>query len=172
VYPPGTVVETIQGSNNGNPENPARTPNASNNIILNSTNGNLTFANDPGNAHILNMTVSTSPILAYRAVEFTDAPPLPPMVITLTTADEYIAVEATNSGIIRLPDPATVATGEQFIVKDTFGLTGPGALDVKITIDVAGGGTIDQQPSKLIEGQYNSLRFIKGTAIANNYEVY
>jgi len=170
VYPPGTVVETIQGVNNGIIVDPPVSPDATNNIILNSTNGNLTFANGAGN--ILNMTVSTSPILAYRSVEFTDAPPLPPMVITLTTADEYIAVQATNSGIIRLPDPATVATGEQFIVKDTFGLTGPGAGDNKITIDVAGGGTIDQQPTKLIEGQYNSLRFIKGTAIANNYEVY
>lgn len=170
VYPPGTVVETIQGSNNSVLVAPPISPDASNNIVLNSKNNNLTFSYTAGN--VLDLEVSTSPILAYRAVEFTSVLPNPPTVITLTTDDEYIAVQATNSGIIRLPDPATVAQGEQFIVKDTFGLTGPGAGDIKITIDVANGGTIDQQATKVIEGQYNSLRFIKGTAIPNNYEVY
>jgi hypothetical protein len=66
VYPPGTVVETIQGSNNGILEVPARSPDASNNIILNSTNGNLTFTNGVGN--ILNLTVNPSPIISYRLV--------------------------------------------------------------------------------------------------------
>jgi hypothetical protein len=161
VYPPGTVVETIQGSNDGILEVPARSPDASNNIILNSTNGNLTFTNGVGN--ILNMTVSTSPIISYRLVTFDNTNP----TIDVTTADEYISVDARlGQGTIRLPI-AGVAVGEQFIIKDLYGV----AQANNITV-VANGGTIDQAASFVIAKQNESVRVILGSGIANNFEVF
>ena len=92
VYPPGTVVETIRGSNNGTlvplPPAPAISPDASNNIVLNSKNNNLTFSYTAGN--VLDLEVSTSPIISYRSVTFDNTNP----TIDVTTADEYISVDA------------------------------------------------------------------------------
>jgi len=161
VYPPGTVVETIQGSNNGTLVAPPVSPDASNNVILNSTNGNLTFSNGVGN--ILNMTVSTSPIISYRLITFDDSNP----IIDVTTADEYIAVDAqAGPGTIRLPI-AGIAVGEQFIVKDLYGI----AQTNKITV-VANGGTIDRAASYGIDKNNQAVRVIFGSGIANNFEVY
>ena len=168
VYPPGTVVETIQGSNVNTLVAPPISPDATNNIILNSTNQNLTFANGLGN--ILNITSSTAPIIAYRSVELL-ALPAPPTTITVVSTDMYIAVNVNGNGTITLPDPATITDGKQFIVKDTFGKTGPLPGDFQITINVAGGGTIDNALNVLINDAYDSLTFVKGSAIANNYEV-
>lgn len=165
VYPPGTVVETIRGSNNGTlvplPPAPAISPDASNNIVLNSKNNNLTFSYTAGN--VLDLTVSTSPIISYRVITFDNTNP----TIDVTTADEYISVDARlGQGTIRLPI-AGVAVGEQFIIKDLYGI----AQTNPITI-VANGGTIDRAVNKIINTNTGSVRVILGLGIANNFEVY
>jgi hypothetical protein len=113
VYPPGTVVETIQGSNDGILEVPARSPDASNNIILNSTNGNLTFTNGVGN--ILNLTVNPSPIISY-----VDIGGPYPRVYNASVTTEYISCDTSGLITINLPS-AGVAQGESWIIKDRTG---------------------------------------------------
>jgi len=170
VYPPGTVVEKIQGSNNGNLENPARTPDASNKIILNSTNGNLTFANDPVNAHILNMTVSTSPITNY--VNVTGAAVA--TEYTATTSNEFISCDTSAGGaVIKLPS-AGVSQGEFWTIKDRTGQSNfvnpPDAFTGAITIQpVDGSKTIDGAANVVINIAHKSVRILyNGT----NYEVF
>ena len=167
VYPPGTVVETIQGSNNGILEVPARSPDASNNIILNSTNGNLTFTNGVGN--ILNLTVNPSPIISY-----VDVGGPYPRVYNASVTTEYISCD-TNGGTITINLPsAGVAVGETWIIKDRTGQSNfvnpPDAFTGQITIqpvDVT--KTIDNAATKVINASFGSVRILyNGT----NYEVF
>jgi len=167
VYPPGTVVETIQGSNNGTLVAPPVSPDASNNVILNSTNGNLTFSNGVGN--ILNMTVSTSPIISY-----VDVGGPYPRVYNASTTTEYISCD-TNGGTIEINLPsAGVAVGETWIIKDRTGqanfVNPPNAFTGAITIQpVDGTKTIDGAANKVIRISYDSVRILyNGT----NYEVF
>jgi hypothetical protein len=155
VYPPGSVVETIQGSNNTTPVAPPIAPDAANNIILNSTNGNLTFANGAGN--ILNLTVSNSPTIAYTNVNATP--------FLATTVMEYLSVDTSALAIaIQLPTTG-VAQGEQFIIKDR---TGQANIN-NITITVEGGALIDNATPRILLLVNESVRVIfNGT----NYEVY
>lgn len=157
VYPPGTVTETIQGSNNGTLVAPPISPDASNNIILNSTNSNLTFSNGVGN--ILNVTVNTSPLLNYTNVAFAASP------YNALITDIYISCDLTGGAItIRLPNAPAV--GEYWIIKDRLGL----ANTNNITVTTVGGLlNIDGAPSYIINLAYGSAQFIfNGSA----YEVF
>lgn len=162
VYPPGSVVETIQGSNSGTLVAPPIAPDAANNIILNSTNGNLTFANGAGN--ILNLTVSNSPTIAYTAIVPT-ALPSPANPYNALITDEYLSIDTSIvASAIVLPTTG-VAQGEQFIIKDR---TGQANIN-PITITVEGGADIDLAPSRILLLVNESVRVIfNGT----NYEVY
>lgn len=162
VYPPGTVVETIQGSNNGVLV-ALTAPDAANNIILNSTDGNLTFTNGAGN--ILNLTVSNSPVIAYKAIDpdVITVPSSNPYVALIT--DEYLSIDTLNIVSAIILPTVGVAQGEQFIIKDRTG----NANVFNITITVAGGAFIDGAVSRIINGNLDSVRVIfNGT----NYEVY
>ena len=158
VYPPGSVVETIQGSNNGTLETPPIAPDATNNIILNSTNGNLTFANGAGN--ILNLTVSTSPIISYVAIVFADSP------YTSSVTTEFISCD-TNGGAITINLPsATVAQGESWIIKDRTGQANVNTITIQ---SLVGGKTIDTAASYIINLVFGSVRILYNGV---NYEVY
>lgn len=158
VYPPGTVVETIQGSNNGVLVAPPIAPDAANNIILNSTNGNLTFANGAGN--ILNLTVSTSPIISYVSIAFINSP------YTASVTTEFISCDTSGGAIIINLPSATVAQGESWIIKDR---TGQANLN-NITIQsLVGGKTIDTAANYIINAAFGSVRILYNGV---NYEVY
>jgi len=169
VYPPGTVVETLQGSNVGTLVAPPISPDGSNNIILNSTNGNLTFSNGAGN--ILNLTVSTSPITNYVGV--VGAAPVP-TEYTATTSNEFISCDTSAGGaVIKLPS-AGVSQGEFWTIKDRTGQSNfvnpPDAFNGAITIQpVDGTKTIDGAATKVINASFGSVRILyNGT----NYEVF
>ena len=172
VYPPGTVVETIRGSNNGTlvppSTSPAISPDASNNIVLNSTNNNLTFGYTGGN--VLDLTVSTSPITNYVSVVGAAVP----TVYTATTSNEFISCDTSAGGaIIRLPS-AGVSQGEFWTIKDRTGQSNfvnpPDAFNGAITIQSAvAGKTIDGAATKVINASFGSVRILyNGT----NYEVF
>lgn len=156
VYPPGTVVETIQGSNNGVLVNPPVSPDASNNVILNSTNGNLTFSNGAGN--ILNLTVSTSPVISYVSVNAS------PYTASITT--EYISCDTSAVAItINLPS-AGVVQGETWIIKDRTGQANANPITIQ---SLVGGKTIDTAANYIINASFGSVRILyNGT----NYEVF
>jgi|694.fasta_scaffold06999_19 hypothetical protein len=167
VYPPGTVVETLQGSNVGTLFAPPVSPDATNNIILNSTNGNLTFSNGAGN--ILNLTVNPSPVITYVDV---GAPY--PRIYNASVATEYISCD-TNGGTITINLPsAGVAVGETWIIKDRTGQANytnpPEAFNGQITIQsLVGGKTIDGSANYIINASFGSVRILyNGT----NYEVF
>jgi hypothetical protein len=158
VYPPGTVVETIQGSNDGILEVPARSPDASNNIILNSTNGNLTFTNGVGN--ILNLTVNPSPIISY-----VDIGGPYPRVYNASVTTEYISCDTSGLITINLPS-AGVAQGESWIIKDRTGQANVNNITIQ---SLVGGKTIDTAANYIINTTFGSVRILyNGT----NYEVY
>jgi hypothetical protein len=166
VYPPGTVVETLQGSNVGTLVAPPVSPDATNNIILNSTNGNLTFSNGAGN--ILNLTVNPSPIISYVAIAFANSP------YTASVTTEFISCDTSGGPItINLPS-AGVAVGETWIIKDRTGQANytnpPEAFDGQITIQsLVGGKTIDGSANYIINASFGSVRILyNGT----NYEVF
>ena len=158
VYPPGTVTESIQGSNNGTLVAPPISPDASNNIILNSTNGNLTFSNGVGN--ILNMTVSTSPIIAYVSINNTNSP------YTAAVTTEYISCDTSGGAItINLPS-ASVSQGESWTIKDRTGNANTNNITIQ---SLVGGKTIDTAANFIINASFQSVTILyNGT----NFEVY
>ena len=158
VYPPGTVVETLQGSNVGTLVAPPISPDATNNIILNSTNGNLTFSNGAGN--ILNLTVNASPIISYVAIAFANSP------YTASVTTEFISCDTSGGAItINLPS-AGVAQGESWIIKDRTGQANINPITIQ---SLVGGKTIDTAANYIINASFGSVRILyNGT----NYEVY
>lgn len=156
VYPPGTVVETIQGSNNSVLVAPPVSPDASNNVILNSTNANLTFSNGVGN--ILNLTVSTSPFVSYVNV-------VGPTTYNASTTTEFISCD-TSGGAITVILPNNAAQGETFVIKDRTG----NANTNNITIQVDGFGVnalgIDDAALQTINANYGSFRVLCNAATA------
>lgn len=158
VYPPGTVVETIQGSNSSVLVAPPISPDGTNNIILNSTNGNLTFSNGVGN--ILNMTVSTSPIVAYVSINNTNSP------YTAAVTTEFISCDTSGGAItINLPS-AGVAQGECWTIKDRTGDANTNNITIQ---SLVGGKTIDTAPTFVINASFGSVQILyNGT----NYEVF
>ena len=158
VYPPGTVVETIQGSNAGMLEVPPVSPDASNNVILNSTNGNLTFSNGAGN--ILNLTVNPSPIISY-----VDVGGPYPRIYNASVTTEYISCDTSGLITINLPS-AGVAQGESWIIKDRTGQANVNNITIQ---SLVGGKTIDTAANYIINASFGSVRILyNGT----NYEVY
>jgi hypothetical protein len=158
VYPPGSVVETIQGSNNGTLETPPIAPDAANNIILNSTNGNLTFANGAGN--ILNLTVSASPIISYVQIAFIDS------AYTASVTTEFISCDTSGGAIIINLPSATVAQGESWIIKDRIGNANLNNITIQ---SLVGGKTIDTAANYIINAAFGSVRILYNGV---NYEVY
>lgn len=158
VYPPGTVVETLQGSNVGTLVAPPVSPDATNNIILNSTNGNLTFSNGAGN--ILNLTVNPSPIISY-----VDVGGPYPRNYNASVTTEYISCDTSGLITINLPS-AGVAQGESWIIKDRTGQANVNNITIQ---SLVGGKTIDTAANYIINASFGSVRILyNGT----NYEVY
>jgi hypothetical protein len=158
VYPPGTVVETIQGSNSSVLVAPPISPDGTNNIILNSTNGNLTFSNGVGN--ILNMTVSTSPIVSYVSINNTNSP------YTAAATTEYISCDTSGGAIIINLPSAGVAQGECWTIKDRTGDANTNNITIQ---SLVGGKTIDTAPTFVINLSFGSVQIIyNGT----NFEVF
>ena len=158
VYPPGTVVETLQGSNVGTLVAPPISPDATNNIILNSTNGNLTFSNGAGN--ILNLTVNPSPIISY-----VDVGGPYPRIYNASVTTEYISCDTSGLITINLPS-AGVVQGESWIIKDRTGQANINPITIQ---SLVGGKTIDTAANYIINASFGSVRILyNGT----NYEVY
>lgn len=156
VYPPGTVVETIQGVNNGIIVDPPVSPDASNNVILNSTNGNLTFANGAGN--ILNMTVSTSPIISYVNV-------VGPTTYTASVTTEFISCD-TSGGAITVILPNNAAQGETFVIKDRTGNANANNITIQVDGFLINAFVIDEAPLQTINEDYKSFRVLCNGATA------
>lgn len=168
VYPPGTVVETLQGSNVGTLVAPPISPDATNNIILNSTNGNLTFSNGAGN--ILNLTVSTSPFVSYVNV-------VGPITYNASTTTEFISCD-TSGGAITVILPNNAAQGETFIIKDRTGNANANNITIQVDGFVLNAFGIDDAALQTINANYGSLRVLCNAAtsappaIVTLYEVF
>ena len=162
VYPPGTVVETIRGSNNGTlvplPPAPAISPDASNNIVLNSTNNNLTFSYTAGN--VLDLTVSTSPFVSYVNV-------VGPTTYIASTTTEFISCD-TSGGAITVILPNNAAQGETFIIKDRTGNANVNNITIQVDGFVLTGFTIDNlvDQTRIINTSTQSLRLLCNGATA------
>lgn len=156
VYPPGTVVETIQGYNGNMPVNPPVSPDVSNNIILKSTNNNLTFANGAGN--ILEMTVSTSPFVSYVNV-------VGPITYNASTTTEFISCD-TSGGAITVILPNNAAQGETFIIKDRTGNAETNNITIQVDGFVLNAFGIDKAALQTINTENGSFRVLCNAAVA------